>query len=127
METAENLMRERYINLGTFRKSGVRVDTPVWAAAVDGKLYVYTSASTGKVKRLRNSPRVELAGCDGRGRTHTDWVSASARIVDGDATIERAFSALRAKYGLLMRIFELFSRLRGVHQDRTVLEIEISS
>lgn len=119
-------MEERYISLGTFRRSGVRVDTPVWAAAVDGKLYVYTARASGKVKRLRNSARAELAGCDARGRTHTDWLAASARVVVEDATVERAYGALRAKYGIQMRILELGSRLRRLGRKQAILEIEIA-
>ena len=127
MRTSEHLVEERYISLGTFRRNGIRVDTPVWAAASDGRLYVFTAAGSGKVKRLRNSARAELAGCNSRGRTHTDWVAASARIIQNAATIERAYAALRAKYGIWMRITDLLSRLSGRIRKRAILEIELAS
>ena len=53
-----------YIVLETFRKSGEGVKTPVWVAAEDGKLYVWTVDNSGKVKRIRNNGRVRLAVSD---------------------------------------------------------------
>ncbi|HEV2057076.1 MAG TPA: pyridoxamine 5'-phosphate oxidase family protein [Methylomirabilota bacterium] len=47
--------RHRYLSLATFRKSGIKVATPVWLAAADGKLHVFTAGESGKVKRLRHS------------------------------------------------------------------------
>ena len=47
------------MNLTTFRKSGNEVPTPVWFVILEGKLYVRTEASSGKVKRIRNNGRVE--------------------------------------------------------------------
>ncbi len=51
---------QKYLNLETFRKSGVGVRTPVWFAEKDGELLLYTLANSGKVKRIRNLRR--LAG-----------------------------------------------------------------
>ena len=48
------LDRKPYISLVTFRRSGDAVQTPVWFAAYDGKLYVFSEADAWKVKRLRN-------------------------------------------------------------------------
>ena len=50
----------RYVNLATFRRTGARVATPVWAAAAGDKLYIFTEGDAGKVKRLRNSPRAQV-------------------------------------------------------------------
>jgi PPOX class probable F420-dependent enzyme len=44
--------------LTTFRKNGEAVPTPVWFAESDGKLYIYTANSSGKVKRIRNNASV---------------------------------------------------------------------
>ena len=55
------------INLTTFRKSGNEVPTPVWFVVLEGKLYVRTEASSGKVKRIRNNGRVEPAPSTVRG------------------------------------------------------------
>ena len=48
---------KKYLNLETYRRNGNGVRTPVWfAAAPEGgggqKLYVYTTADSGKAKRI---------------------------------------------------------------------------
>jgi PPOX class probable F420-dependent enzyme len=115
----------RYVNLATFRKSGARVDTPVWAAPHGGRLYVFVAGDSGKVKRLRNSSRAQVAPCDARGRLIGEWASARARIVNDVVTVDRAYAALRAKYGWQMRLTDLLSRLSGRHGRRAILEIEV--
>ena len=115
----------RYISLGTFRKSGVRVDTPIWAAPSDGKLYAFTEADSGKVKRLRNSTRAQVARCGARGTLLGAWRDARARIVEDAGTIETAYRALYEKYGWLMRLTDFVSRLTGRYAKRAILEIEI--
>ena len=94
---AAELDRHRYASLATFRRSGAEVATPVWFAAVDGRLYVVSAGDSGKVKRIRNSARVRLAPCDARGGVRGPWQEATARIVTAGALIGRAPAALRAK------------------------------
>ena len=48
---------ESYLSLATFRRDGREVATPVWFAEGDGAVWVFTAGDSGKVKRLRNSPR----------------------------------------------------------------------
>lgn len=115
---------ERYINLATFRRSGVAVETPIWFVEADEKLWAFSAHSAGKVKRLRSSPRVRIAACDVRGRVHGDWIEARARIVDDPEVEARAYAALRAKYGWQMWLTDFFSRLAGRIEGRAVLEIE---
>ena len=122
---ATELDGARYLSLSSYRRSGVPVDTPVWFAEDTGKLYVFSANDAGKIKRLRNSSRARVAACDVRGRLRGDWVEATARIVDDGATERRAYSALRAKYGLQMRLVDFFSRLSGRIERRAVIEIEI--
>ncbi|MCC7245880.1 MAG: hypothetical protein IT269_09385, partial [Saprospiraceae bacterium] len=45
----------QYLNLGTFRKTGARVETPVWFAEDNGYFYVLSNNQAGKIKRLKNS------------------------------------------------------------------------
>ena len=59
---------QRYISLATFRKNGAAVHTPVWFAEEGGKLYVMTSDTTGKYKRIRNNSQVRIAPCTIRGK-----------------------------------------------------------
>jgi PPOX class probable F420-dependent enzyme len=118
---------ERYINLATFRRSGEPVETPVWFAELDGKLYVFSAGTAGKVKRLRNSSRAKVASCDMRGRLRGGWIDATVSIVDDAAMISSAYEALRAKYGLQMQLVDFFSRLFGRINERVFLEILIRS
>ena len=125
MSAAADLHRHRYISLATFRRSGVEVATPVWFAASGGKLYVFTLGDSGKVKRLRNSPRARVAPSDGRGRVQGAWRSATARMLTEPAAIERAHAALRTKYGWQLRIADLLSGLTGRIRRRAWIEIEV--
>jgi len=117
------LGRHRYLSLATFRRSGAEVRTPVWFAAYDGKLYVFTAGDSGKAKRLRNSSRARVAPCDARGGVLGAWREASARLVTDRELIEGAWAALRVKYGVQLRILDLFSRLSGRAARRAWIEI----
>ena len=119
-----SLERAHYLNLGTFRRSGVSVDTPVWFAEAGDHYYVFSARDAGKIKRLRNSPRSRIAPCDARGGLRAEWIETTARVVDDEATIERAYAALRAKYGWTMRITDLLSRLSGRYRQRAIIEID---
>ena len=115
--------RNRYMSLGTFRRSGTEVATPVWFAADNGKLYVFTAGESGKVKRLLHSPRARVAPSDVRGRVLGPWRQATARILTERDPIEQARAALRAKYGWQMRLGDLLSRLTGRIRRRAWIEV----
>jgi PPOX class probable F420-dependent enzyme len=59
---------QKYISLGTFRKNGAKIATPVWFGEDGDKLYVMTRSDMGKTKRIRNNPRVTVAPCSIRGK-----------------------------------------------------------
>lgn len=117
--------RQRYMTLATFRRTGVEVRTPVWFAAVDGKIYLFTAGESGKVKRLRHSSRARVAPSDMRGRVRGVWWDVAARIVTEPRVIEQAHTALRAKYGWQMWLGDLSSRLTGRMERRAWIEIEV--
>ena len=119
------LDRQRYVALATFRLSGAEVRTPVWFAAMDGKLYVFSADDSGKVKRLRHSSRARVAPSDARGNVRGEWWDAHARIVTEPRVIERAHTAMRAKYGWPARLGDLFSRLTGRLPRRAWIEVQI--
>jgi uncharacterized protein len=111
---------EKYLNLATYRKNGTAVYTPVWFAQEGDQLYIYSLADAGKVKRIRNNPRVKIAPCDVRGKVKGKWVEAEARIVDaGEA--EHGHKMLNKKYGLLKSIGDFFSKLRK--RERVVIAL----
>ena len=119
----EALDRYRYLNLATYRASGAEVATPVWFAAVDGTLYVFTAGESGKVKRLRRSSRARVAPCDARGAPHGAWRNATARLVTDAGVIARAQAALREKYGWQKWLLDLGSRLTGRIRRRAWIAI----
>jgi PPOX class probable F420-dependent enzyme len=110
----------RYIALRTFRKTGVAVDTPVWAVADDGRLYVWTSLETGKVKRIRNNPLVEVCACDLRGRPKGDWLLARAGIAASREEVAAGEARIARKYGLQFKLSRLTSRN---NTSDTIIEI----
>ena len=115
----------RYFNLATFRKNGVAVETPVWFAPSGTTFYVFSAGEAGKVKRIRNSARARVAPCDGGGRVLGDWSEATARLLNDRAEIERAYAALRARYGWQMRITDAFSLLSGRYHRRALIAVEL--
>jgi PPOX class probable F420-dependent enzyme len=72
---------QKYISLGTFRKNGAKIDTPVWFGEDGDKLYVMTRSDLGKTKRIRNNAQVTVAPCTIRGKVTGPEVAALARIL----------------------------------------------
>jgi len=123
--TAAELDRHRYMSLATFRRNGTEVATPVWFAAVDGRLYVVSAGDAGKVKRIRNASRVRVAPCDVRGGLRGTWQDTNARVITDGALITRVRAALRKKYGWQVAIFDFVARLTGRAKRRAWIEIAI--
>ena len=97
-----------YMLLTTFRKNGERVPTPVWYGRDAGKLYLFSLANAGKVKRARSHPRVEVAGCTFKGMPTGPTVLASARVLSrSEEAVARR--ALRRHYPIGFRFSEVFS------------------
>jgi len=118
----------KYLNLETFKKSGEGVKTPVWFAANplvrldagDAKLYVYTVGVSGKVKRIRNNPRVRISPCTASGKPLGDWVEARAEIVAG-AEAEHGMRLLNKKYVPWKQLLDFFASFR--QRERIVFAI----
>jgi PPOX class probable F420-dependent enzyme len=115
----DRLAAERYVVLTTFRRDGRAVPTPIWVAGDGGELVLWSERKAGKVKRIRNSGRVEVQACDVRGKkTHGAVVSGQARLLDLSES-DRVRRAITRKYGIVGRVTMFFSKLRGP-ADRTV-------
>jgi PPOX class probable F420-dependent enzyme len=121
----KRLATESYISLATFRRNGAAVETPVWFAILDGKLYVVTDGTSAKVKRIRATKRVRLAACSVRGRVSGKWFDGRGRIVSEKKLVERAHDALRQKYGLQMWLLDAGSTLFGRIGRRAYLELSL--
>lgn len=110
----DQFANQKYLNLESYRKTGAAVATPVWFAQQrdegGDELYIYSLAEAGKVKRVRNNPRVRVMPCDFRGGSKGEWVEATARIIDG-AEADKAQRLLDKKYGLMKRIGNIYSRI----------------
>jgi PPOX class probable F420-dependent enzyme len=113
---------QKYISLATFRKSGAAVQTPVWFVEENGVTYIYSLPEAGKVKRIRNNPRVRIAACDMRGKVKGEWIEGKARVL-GSKEAEIGNEALIRKYGWMKRVGDFFSKLRK--RGRAVIAIEL--
>lgn len=111
-EAIAQFAKAKYLNLETFRKTGVGVRTPVWFAQEGDIFYLYTLPDAGKTKRIRNNPKVRVAPCDLRGNLRGAWVDARASICEAQEA-ERGQQLLRQKYGWMKIAGDFFSRLRG--------------
>jgi uncharacterized protein len=112
------LADHRFVSLTTFRRSGEPVSTPVWVGRDGDRLVVLTPAGSGKVKRLRHDPRVELAPC-GRFGAVADGVQpvgGVAEVRESPVEVGRARATIRRTYPiesrLVLGIERLVERLR---------------
>lgn len=122
----EQFKNQNYINLETFRKNGEGVKTPVWFVQEGEILFVRTEADSGKVKRLRNNPKVRVAPCTATGELRGDWVDGTAVMVDGDEA-EKVNRLLNKKYGLFKLFFDMRSKLLRLKGVPATLKIEMIS
>ena len=120
MPTLLDLADESFVSLTTFKRSGEGIPTTVWIARDGDALYVTTPAGSGKVKRLRNDPRVELRPSSRLGRVADDAPVAHgvARIDESQTTEDAINEVFLAKYGLEFRIMMGIEKL-GSKRSKT--------
>lgn len=100
----DHLSAERFISLTTKRTSGETVATPVWFAQMGDRLVVGTFSDSGKVRRLRRDPDVQVAPCNFRGLVKGPYIEAIADVLpQGDHS--GAENALGDKYGWQWKMF----------------------
>ena len=109
------LGQSRYIRLTTFRRDGTPVPTPVWQVRDGDHLLVITDGTTGKVKRLRHTPRVLIAVSDQRGRVKpgVQDVEGAAEMITDVPELDRLAVLLKNKYGFMFTVSGWVNRLRG--------------
>jgi hypothetical protein len=115
--------KAQYVLLTTFTKDGRPKPTPIWIARDGDRALVITEKNAWKVKRIRNTPRVTLAVCDMKGRVKGEPVEAVATVLD-DSHTEDVYRAINKRYGIIGRVFSLFSKLRGGAKRTVGLEIK---
>jgi PPOX class probable F420-dependent enzyme len=96
----------------------------VWFAAHGTKLYCFSAAGVGKLKRLRNFSRARIAPCDVRGNVKGAWRDTNARIIDDRALIDAVYGSFRRKYGWQIALFNFGSRLAGKYSKRVFIEVD---
>lgn len=121
------LINATYLNLATFRKNGNAVRTPVWFSHDGRTIYVLSAGEAGKIKRLRNSPRAEVAPCTYSGKLTGDWYKATATLITDTGEIQHALACLQGKYGWQMRAFNFFSWMGRRINKRAYIRITIST
>jgi len=110
MSSLDQFAKQQYLNLETFRRSGAGVKTPVWFTQDGETIYIRTMDSSGKVKRVHNSGKVNIAPCAVDGKLLGEWIPAQARHVR-DSQIDRKVGRLiRKKYGPIATILALRSK-----------------
>jgi len=92
------------------------VPTPVWQVRDGDRLLVITNGTTGKVKRLRRSPRVLVAACDPRGRVKSgaEDVEGTVELVTDESELDRLVGLIKGKYGFMFTVAGWVNRVRGV-------------
>lgn len=107
------LSSEKYVRLTTFTRDGRPKYTPVWIADLgDGKLGFTTGLDSWKVKRMRNTSRVELTPSDMRGNVADGAVptAGNATVVTGEDA-EPVAAAIKAKYGYQVTMIHAMNKL----------------
>jgi PPOX class probable F420-dependent enzyme len=103
--------KAKYITVGTRKHGGMVVHTPVWFVVDGTDLIITTEGSSGKAKRMRNYPEIDLAQCDMRGRIRGQMITAAAQVMPAsvNADCEKLFIK---KFKLMYKVYKLMT-LRG--------------
>ena len=103
---------QEFLSLETFRKNGIGVKTPVWFAQEGGTLYIWTIGDSGKIKRIRNNPKVNIAPCRRFGKITGEWIAVQASVDNSAAAVRHVEDLLGRKLGFGFAVFRLIDRLR---------------
>jgi PPOX class probable F420-dependent enzyme len=125
MGAFDRLASERTVVVTTYKKDGSPVATPVNVAVLGDHAYFRTWSTSGKAKRLRRDPRVQIAPSTMRGRPTGPAIDATARLlgIDEEETVKRALSKKhRIVHGWLV---PLTHRVR--HYDTVYYELSVPS
>ena len=86
------------------------MSAPLWFSTVDARVYATTPPDSGKMKRIRNDPRVVLQPSNAMGKPRGRSIEGIAHPIDGGSVVERAEEALREKYRFGLALFHLFGK-----------------
>lgn len=123
MKLLDQFKKQKYLSLETFRKNGESMKTPVWFVQDGETLFVSTMANSGKVKRIHNNGRVNIAACKMDGKVTRAWVPAQAREITDLEICTKANQMLDKKYGLVKKLFDKQRAQKG--SKDAILEIKL--
>ena len=122
------LGNEKYVQLTTFRKTGVEVGTAVWVVRDGDQLLVTTTMQSGKVKRIRHTSRVLLTPCDRMGKVAVDAAKfeGTAELIETAADLDHVQQLIQQKYGVLASIIGLVNKFRhGADAGRVAIRLTL--
>lgn len=106
-------VRQKAALLTTCRRDGTPVGTPVNIAVEGDHAFVRSWSTSGKFKRMRNNPQVEIAPSTMSGKPTGPAIRAQARMLSG-AESAHAGRLIARKHPILQGVLvPLFHRLRG--------------
>ena len=112
MGFVDDIQSKKYIVIETYKRDRQPVQTPVWFYIKDERIQIITRSKTGKVKRIRNNPRVKIAECTIKGKITGPWASGTADTLD-DTQIPEAVRLRHAKYGIVSRLAKFLTSGKG--------------
>ncbi len=112
MTNIKQFDNEAFLSIKTFRKTGVGVQTPIWFAQHQNEFLLWTDVHSGKVKRIRNNPRVMVAPCKRFGNITGDWISARASVDETPEGVAQVQALLRRRIGIGFVIFGMIDKVR---------------
>ncbi|MFB7292295.1 PPOX class F420-dependent oxidoreductase [Actinacidiphila glaucinigra] len=115
----------KYASLTTFRRDGRAVATPVGCVVHEGVLYALTPPDSGKIKRIRNDPRVTVAPCRMNGSVPGDApvTPGTARLLDALET-SQVRELMRRRF-LMYRLVLLADRM--LRRERPLAGIAVTA
>jgi PPOX class probable F420-dependent enzyme len=105
-------LNSKYLNLETYRKNGQAVKTPVWHVIDNDIIYVVTTPTSGKIKRLNGNKHVRIIPCSFRGEPKGNWIDAIAYFADKSES-EKAIALRKKKYGIMARLVQIAVYKKG--------------
>jgi len=124
--TFSDVAKADYVLLTTFTKDGRPKPTAIWTVPDGDRLLAITQGKSWKVKRIRNTPRVTVAVCDLRGNPKSEEVEATAAIL-AQSEVARVYDGIGRRYGLIGKVFNVFSKLRGGMKNNVALELRAAA
>lgn len=124
MPSLQAFEKQQYLNIETFRKNGQGVKTPVWFVQEGEALHIWTEMTSGKAKRIRHNPQVNVVPCKSAGEPLGEWMPATAQVDGSPAALKHLVRLMRKKYGLLFLALRALNQMRG--GKYTALSVRLS-